>query len=235
MTTFPSGTSRTAPDSDAQTGPGCVRIRLATPGDVDAVISLILLIDLHQSDEGLREVMAAVRDMITQQATSMLPTGHLGPDWNLSHGYNHVLIAEHEGHPAGVVRCGPVPWIARHSEIRRVPFLAGRLMRRISAIGELAVLPELRGQGIARALVSRAEQDYRQAGFRAMSLRHDRDLTRFYTGLGYASASRLTLDVPALGRVHCIDRGWRHAVKPLMPPASVRDIHGVPVLTGMVD
>ncbi|MFF2620111.1 GNAT family N-acetyltransferase [Kitasatospora sp. NPDC058046] len=235
MTTFPSSDSRTATDSGPQTGPGCVRIRTATPNDVDTVTGLILLIDLHQNDEGLREVTAWLRDLMTQQATSMLSIEHLDPHWNLSHGYNHVLIAEHEGHPAGVIRCGPAPWIANHAEIQRVPFLAGRLMTRIGTIGELAVLPELRGRGIARALVSHAEQDHRQAGFRAMSLRHERDLTRFYTGLGYASASRLTLDVPALGRVHCVSRGWRHAIKPLTPPASVHDVHGDPVLTGMVD
>lgn len=147
VTAFLSGNSRTACDPESPARSGSVQIRPGTPDDADAVVRLVLLIDLHQSDEALQQVVAAVREMITHQATSMLPTGHLGPDGSLSHGYNHVLIAEHEGHPVGVIRCGPAHWMAKHAEIRRVPFLAGRLMRRISAIGELAVLPAFRGRG----------------------------------------------------------------------------------------
>ncbi|MER7671279.1 GNAT family N-acetyltransferase [Kitasatospora sp. NPDC096128] len=213
-----------------------LRIRPATPADADTVIDLMSHIDLHQRAEDLSQIFDTIRLLITTQTTDLAGRdAELGSGWRLSHGINHALIAEYDGNSVGMVRCGPSPWLTENPQFKAIYGMRRALTAKLSSIGELAVMPAYRKRGIASALLLQAEDDYRASGYRALTLQHDRSLTSFYTKLGYASASRLTLELPALGRVPRINRGWRQAVKALVNEASVVIVYGDPVLTGLLD
>lgn len=198
------------------------RIRTAQATDTDAIVELASLVDLHRPADELPTAFTPMRHALAED------TG--GP---MSHGLNHFLIAEDpHGTPVGAICCGPAHWTREHP---RIPgFLRRPIARRISTVHNLTVHPDHRHRGIARALLHQAEHDFRQADYAALTLRHDRSLESFYRRLGYTSAPRLTMDLPPLGRITQIDRGWRHAVKPLTPAASLRTVHGTPVLTGIL-
>ncbi|MEV6212919.1 GNAT family N-acetyltransferase [Kitasatospora sp. NPDC051914] len=208
------------------TAPPCpaALIRPATPADADTLMALVLLVDLHRPAEETTAVHAEMHRAFTTDI----------PGGPLSQGLNHALIAESpDGTPLGAVCCGPAHWNQDNPQIPRG--LRGPVMRRISTVHTLAVFPEHRGSGIARALLHRAEHDFRTAGFAALTLRHDRSLESFYRRLGYTSAPRLTLELPGtLGLVTQINRGWRHAIKPIANNAALRLVHGNPVLTGVL-
>ncbi|MEV6212307.1 GNAT family N-acetyltransferase [Kitasatospora sp. NPDC051914] len=132
----------------------------------------------------------------------------------------------------GVARCGPTGWMVTGTEI---PDLLRRpILRRINYVGELAVAPDHRNRGIARALLHQTEHDMCQAGYGALVLGHDRHLTRFYQRLGYTSARRLALDLAPWGHHVRSNRRWWHTVKPLAPEVSLRTVYGSPVLTGLL-
>ncbi|MEU9134043.1 GNAT family N-acetyltransferase [Kitasatospora sp. NPDC048540] len=202
-----------------------VQLRAATLADFEAITDLIGHIDLKRRTDDIGPIFELIR---TALATGQ---GGTGP---FTHGSLHFVVAEHADHSGaiGLVRCGVASWTASLA----VPSpIRNRLYSRIGNIQELAVAPEHRGRGIAHALLHRAEADHRAAGYDAIVLRHQREQTSFYTQAGYTSGSRLTLLLPGgLGRVSVPGAGWRWAVKPLVPPVSVVDIHGSPALTGLL-
>ncbi|MFD9067552.1 GNAT family N-acetyltransferase [Kitasatospora purpeofusca] len=202
-----------------------MRLRPATPGDFDAVADLARLIDLRRSAEDLAPSLEVVRETLATGA------GDEGP---FSHGPLHYVLAEFpdNGRPVGLARCGPGRWTV---ELDLPTFIRNKLYPRIGNVHELVVVPEYRGRGIARALLERVEEDHRRAGYDALVLRHHREQTSFYTHLGYTSGSRLVLELPdRLGRASVRGQGWRWAAKPLAPQVEVTDVHGSPVLTGLL-
>ncbi|MFD9068427.1 GNAT family N-acetyltransferase [Kitasatospora purpeofusca] len=202
-----------------------LRLRPATPGDFDAVADLVRMIDLRRSADDLAPVLEIMQEMLT--------TGS-GDDGPFSHGSLHFLLAElpDSAGPVGLARCGPSRWTL---ELDIPAFVRNRLYPRVGNVHELVVVPEHRGRGIARALLARVEEDHRRAGYDALVLRHDRGQTSLYTHLGYTSGSRLVLELPdALGRASVRKKGWRWAAKPLAPQVRVTDVHGSPVLTGLL-
>ncbi|MEU5958258.1 GNAT family N-acetyltransferase [Streptomyces sp. NPDC047525] len=198
------------------------RIRTATAADADAVVELVSLVDLHLRADEAATALATMRYALT--ATD---------DGPLSHQNNHFLLAETSGGiPVGVVVCGPPYWIARPG--RMSGLVRRRLVHRLSCVHNLAVRPEHRGHGIARALLRETEAAFRNAGYAALTLRHDRDLSAFYQRLGYTSATRLSLMLPPLGLITLTDQGWKHAFKLLSPDASAANVQGLPTICGLL-
>ncbi|MEU5417868.1 GNAT family N-acetyltransferase [Streptomyces sp. NPDC020667] len=198
-----------------------LRIRTATAADGDTVVGLASLVDLHLPAEEVPGALAPMRHALTD---------FNGP---LSHGRNHFLLAEDSGGRAvGVIVCGPPNWMARPG---RAPGLVRRrLVSRLSTVHALAVRPEHRGRGIARDLLQQAEETFRSAGYAALTLRHERELTAFYQRLGYTSSNRLSLMLPSVGLLSLSDRPWKHAFKLLAPEVSVTTVQGLPTITGVL-
>lgn len=199
-----------------------IRIRTATLSDGDTVVELASLVDLHLPSEAVFAALAPMRSALT--ATD---------DGPLSHQKNHFLIAEdHKGYPVGAIVCGPPNWIAKPG---RAPGLVRRrLVHRLSTVHVLAVRPDRRGRGIGRALLQQAEATFQDAGYAALTLRHEHQLTRFYERLGYTSSSRLSLTLPTGELLTLVDRGWKHAFKMLSPSVSATTVQGLPTLTGVL-
>ncbi|WP_231650463.1 GNAT family N-acetyltransferase, partial [Streptomyces clavuligerus] len=199
-----------------------IRIRTATPEDGDTLVEMISLVDLHLRPEDVPGALEPMRHALTDS-----------DDGPLSHRRNHLLIAEtSEGMPVGAITCGPAMWM---SDRRRVPAITHRrLVSRVSTVHGLAVIPSHRNQGIARALLHRAEEAFRNAGYAALTLRHDRHLTQFYGRLGYTSHNRLSLIGPTGDLFSITDRGWKNAFKLLSPAASVTTVQGMPTITGVL-
>ncbi|XIG72672.1 N-acetyltransferase (plasmid) [Streptomyces sp. SGAir0957] len=199
-----------------------IRIRTATSADGDTIVELASLVDLHVPSEAVPAALAPMRFALT--------TTDNGP---LSHRENHFLIAEdREGRPVGAIVCGPPNWIAKPG---RAPGLVRRrLVHRLSTVHALAVRPDHRGRGIGRALLQQAEKTFHDAGYTALTLRHERELTRFYERLGYTSSSRLSLALPTGELLTLVDRGWKHAFKALSSSASTTTVQGLPTLTGVL-
>ncbi|MFD8727793.1 GNAT family N-acetyltransferase [Streptomyces sp. NPDC059611] len=196
-----------------------IRIRTATPEDGDVLVELIALVDLHLRAEEVPGALDSMRDALTDSR---------GP---LSHGRNHFLIAENkEGAPVGAISCGHAKWMSDPNRSPKV--MHRRIVERISTVHGLAVVPAHRHQGIARSLLQHAEQTFREAGYTALTLRHDRDLTKFYGRLGYTSHNRLSMKLPTGELLSLVERGWKHAFKVLTPTATITTIQGMPTITG---
>jgi GNAT superfamily N-acetyltransferase len=199
-----------------------IRIRTATPDDGDTVVELASLVDLHLPTEAVPTALTPMRFALT--ATD---------DGPLSHQDNHFLIAEdNDGFPLRTIVCGPPNWIAKPG--RASGLVRRRLLRRISTVHILAVRPEHRRHGVARDLLQQAEETFRGAGYAALTLRHDRELTAFYRHLGYTSVNRLSLMLPPQELFTLNDRPWKHAFKVLSADASVITVQGLPTITGVL-
>ncbi|MFE9121329.1 GNAT family N-acetyltransferase [Streptomyces sp. NPDC007172] len=197
-----------------------IHVRTATREDGDSLVALISLVDLQLRAEDVPGALVPMRHALT-----------ISDDGPLSHRRNHFLIAENgEGIPVGAIACGPPKWMFDRnlspSTLQHV------MVERISTVHGLAVLPALRHQGIARTLLHHAEETFRGAGFTVLTLRHHRDLTRFYGRLGYTSHNRLSLTLPSGELLSLLDRGWKHAFKILSPTATITTVQGMPTITG---
>ncbi|MFI6689503.1 GNAT family N-acetyltransferase [Streptomyces sp. NPDC050485] len=197
-----------------------IRVRTATHADGDTLVELISLVDLQLRAEELPGALDPMRHALTDSDE--------GP---LSHRRNHFLIAENsDGVPVGAITCGPAKWMSNPS--RSPTIMRRRIAERVSTVHGLAVVPAYRNRGIARALLHHAEETFRDAGYTALTLRHDRSLTKFYGRLGYTSHNRLSLTLPTGELLSLVDRGWKHAFKILSPTASITTVQGMPTITG---
>ncbi|WP_319665272.1 GNAT family N-acetyltransferase [Streptomyces sp. MI02-7b] len=155
------------------------------------------------------------------------------PNAPLSHGGNHVLVAEAtDGTPVGVAHCGPAGWMFDDDCIK--PFMRRKVLERVASVNHIAVHPGHRGRGIATILLARIEHDFRAAGYTALTLRHDRNLTGFYQAAGYVSGSTMALHLPPVGLVTESSREWRYAMKPLTEQGSFITVRGIRALTGVL-
>src|SRR5690606_37938591 len=150
-----------------------------------------------------------------------------------SHGLNHFLFAETtDGTPVGAIHVGPAQWMLNPqipARIRRT------LIDRVSNIDTIAVHPDHRRQGIATRILARVETDFRNAGYRALTLRHEHDKKRFFTAHGYTSLPRLAVDLPPAGLFTDHDPAWKYAVKPLDDTATFTTQRGYTTLTGLLN
>lgn len=196
-----------------------IRVRTATQADGDTLVELISLVDLQLRAEELPGALDPMRHALTDS-----------DDGPLSHRRNHFLIAENsEGVPVGAIACGTAKWMSSN---RSPAIMRRRITERISTVHGLAVIPAYRHRGIARTLLQHAEETFRGAGYRALTLRHERSLTKFYSQLGYTSHNRLSLTLPTGELLSLVDRGWKHAFKVLSPTASIITVQGMPTITG---
>ncbi|MGW7197340.1 GNAT family N-acetyltransferase [Streptomyces chryseus] len=205
----------TTPASDAG-----IRIRTANSADGELLVELISLVDLQLRAEDVSAALAPMRHALFDT-----------DDGPLSNRRNHFLIAEkRDGFPVGAITCGPAKWIFESNRAPKI--MRHKLVRRIATVHGLSVRPEYRRQGIARALLHQAEETFRAAGYTALTLRHERNLTSFYQRLGYTSCNRLSLTLPTGELLSLTDRGWKHAFKIVSPAASIITVQGLPTITG---
>ncbi|MFE5406815.1 GNAT family N-acetyltransferase [Streptomyces sp. NPDC056580] len=138
--------------------------------------------------------------------------------------------------PVGAVFASFPDWAHEHPLTRDNPALSELISRTVILIYGLAVTPHRRRQGIARTLLTAAEEKARSTGYRMATLIHKPELAPFYKRLGYTSAHHVTIPMPhaALGLNQ--PPAYMTAVKALHPGVQVRTVPGAPgpVVTGLL-
>ncbi|MEU5036082.1 GNAT family N-acetyltransferase [Streptomyces rubiginosohelvolus] len=138
--------------------------------------------------------------------------------------------------PIGALFASYPDWAATHPLAQANPHLTDILSRRALLVYGLAVDPQHRRQGIARALLAETENRSRALGYRMITLIHTPDLTAFYQNLGYTTARNVTIAMPdaAMGLTQPLP--YMTAVKPLVPSVRVRHMPGAPgpVVSGLL-
>ncbi|WP_326581632.1 GNAT family N-acetyltransferase (plasmid) [Actinacidiphila glaucinigra] len=188
--------------------PTTVRIEPARPGDARDYFRLLLT---ALPDEPLP----------TPEALLSLP-----PE-QFTHGPALCLVARdtRTGKVVGALIGGVPVWIDENpltNQFTLPGVLLGALMAdRIAGIHAIGVDPDHRKQGIGRALITTAEQHFRDAGFKLSTLNHTPDLTRFYSRLGYHSSPQLIILVPGDHLFGEQAPGYLMAAKPIAPRVEV--------------
>lgn len=194
-----------------------VVVRDARPEDADALIALLGYIEGFD-DEGAR---------IVREGLEARPCPQHAADVTAL-----VAVDDADG-PIGVLMCGAPVWMLDGSD---APPHWRELMRRIAQISAVAVDPEHRRRGVGRALVERAEHEFRTSGRRLVTLLHAPDIAPFYDALGYTVQSHF---VAFLGDVLYREdfHDMRLAFKPLDPRARQTTVLGLPVpmITGILE
>ncbi|MET7276197.1 GNAT family N-acetyltransferase [Streptomyces flaveolus] len=199
-----------------------IEFRPVHADEIDTFFDLIQLIDLHMPTDKL----PALKNTIN----TALNIHDGGP---FSHGINHFLFATlPDGTPIASVHVGPARWMLN-------PLIPARIRRtlidRASNIDTIAVHPAYRGHGIGSRLLTHIENDFRNAGHRALTLRHEQASKRFFTTHGYTSLPRLAVDLAPAGLFTDHDPAWKYAIKPLTPTAHFTRQRGYTTLTGFLD
>ncbi|MFI9018729.1 GNAT family N-acetyltransferase [Streptomyces griseus] len=130
--------------------------------------------------------------------------------------------------PVGALFASYPDWAAQHPLVQQRPHLTEILNRRALLVYGLAVAPQHRRKGIARALLAETEQRSRAVGYRMITLLHTPDLAPFYQHLGYTTARHITIAMPgsAMGLTQPLP--YMTAVKPLVPTVRVRHLPNAP-------
>lgn len=138
--------------------------------------------------------------------------------------------------PIGALFASFPDWAVEHPLAQRAPYLTETLSRRVLLVYGVAVAPQHRRQGIARALLAETENRARAVGYRMITLLHTPDLAPFYQHLGYITAHNVTIAMPdaAMGLTQPLP--YMTAVKPLVPSVRVRHLPGAPgpVVSGLL-
>lgn len=150
-----------------------VVVRDVRPEDADAIIELLGYIEGFDDlgDEGARSVREGlgVRSCPRHADVTVL-----------------VAVDDADG-PIGVLMGGAPVWMFDGPD-NAPPHWRG-LTRRIAHISALAVDPEHRRAGVGRALIERAEHEFRTSGRRLVTLLHAPDFAPYYDALGYTGQS----------------------------------------------
>jgi len=138
--------------------------------------------------------------------------------------------------PVGAVFASFPDWTSEHPLVQGEPDLSALLSRTALCIYGLATHPRGRGQGIARALLTEAEDRARRNGYRLATLLHTPELACFYRRLGYATAQHVTIALPHAAMGLTQRPPYMTAVKPLHPDVRVREMPGAPgpVVAGLL-
>ncbi|MFD6471508.1 GNAT family N-acetyltransferase [Streptomyces goshikiensis] len=210
--------SRTAPVSR----PRPARIDIAPPDPADHAAYLALL--ALALDRGLP---AEVADIL-----ALTPFQH-----PFTHGPALCLTARtrRTTTPAGAVFAAVPEWAYTHPRCRANPRLSALLAETNIGIYALAVAPEHRHLGMARALLAKTETIARSARYRMASLIHEPELSDFYQSLGYISAHHIVIPTPDGAMALTQPRPMMTAVKPLHPSVRIQTVPGPRTLvTGLV-
>ncbi|MFZ3491784.1 GNAT family N-acetyltransferase [Streptomyces sp. 5.8] len=196
------------------------RFRDAGHRDLDAFMTLI-----RQADPDDPSPFNSARFMLGME--------HEPP---LSHNLNLCLIAEDQrGKPVGALLAGPPDWVVEHPGLLGSPMTLA-LVQRITMIQGVAVDPKYRGRGIGSALIRRAEQRYRHAGWGLSMLIHAPVLEPFYRQLGYVSDPGLLMYLPAHPLIGQDFLNMRTALKPLATEVRLANVlfAPCPVISGLL-
>ncbi|MFF7115458.1 GNAT family N-acetyltransferase [Streptomyces albogriseolus] len=202
--------------------PANITIRPVRSEELDVYFDLTTLVDLHVPVERLPALKAHIGEALA---------GSGGP---FSHGLNHFLFAETtDGTPIAAIHVGPAHWMFDEP---MYPGTRRRLLHRVSNVDTIAVRLDHRRQGIGTRLLHHVAEEFRQAGYRALTLRHEQPAKRFFASCGYTSLSRLAVDLPAPARlITSNDPGRKYAVLLLDDTVSFTTQRGFTTLTGLLD
>jgi GNAT superfamily N-acetyltransferase len=196
-------------------------IRAACAADTAAFMSVIALADPDDTDP-------------FGQARAILASRSEPP---LSHPGRHLcLLAETpDGTVTGALLAGIPRWLLEHPGIDS-PSLQDRLIARLGMIHAVAVHPDHRNTGIARALIQHAEARFTQAGYGLMTLNHDPSLDEFYRSLSYTVGDQLLVHLPGDRLIGMSTDDTRMSAKALRVPVRLADVPGAPaqVITGLL-
>lgn len=137
--------------------------------------------------------------------------------------------------PAGAVFAALPEWAYRHPLSQANSRLSNLLAVTTINVYGLAVAPEHRHQGIARALLTETETLARSTRHLLATLIHKPELADFYQHMGYTSAHHVTILTPygAMGLTQ--PHPMMTAVKPLHPDVRIQAVPDAPgpVVTGL--
>ncbi|WP_327309701.1 GNAT family N-acetyltransferase (plasmid) [Streptomyces sp. NBC_01298] len=138
--------------------------------------------------------------------------------------------------PAGAVFAAVPEWAYEHPISQANAALASFLAATSIGIYGLAVAPEHRHLGMARALLAKTETLARSTRYRLASLIHKPELADFYQRLGYTSAHHIVIPTPDGAMALTQPRPMMTAVKPLHPSVRIQTVPGAPgpVVAGLV-
>ncbi|MGZ2361466.1 GNAT family N-acetyltransferase [Streptomyces sp. 372A] len=197
-----------------------ITIRPTRADELDTFFDLTLLVDLRVPADRLPALKNSFGAALRAEN---------GP---FSHGFHHFLLAETcDNTPVAAVHVGPALWMCN----AQIPARVRRtLHERVSNIDTIAVHPDYRRQGIAARLLARVESDFRRAGYKALTLRHEHNKRHFFAAHGFTTLPRLVVDLPPIGLLKQQDLGWKHAVKPLDPTVTFTSQRGLTVVSGLM-
>jgi len=159
---------------------GAVRIRLATPRDTDALVSLWLgLVEHHRRLDPEYPLLPGLREQLRREIERGIRVESC-----------EISLAEVEGRACG--------FLFAELEGGRDALATGA---DTAWIHELFVVEEARGRGVGRALVARADRFFQFHGGPRTAVRVEsanRDALAFWNHLGFAERARV-LERPALG------------------------------------
>lgn len=193
------------------------RIRDAEPRDTELFMEVVALADPDDPAP-----FAAARDVLE------MPSPLRG---------QHTLAltaATRGGAVAGVLLAGVPRWVYEHPWLGAAG-LVPSLARRLCMVHAVAVRAEYRGGGIGRALIRRAEDRFRRAGWGVMTLDHQAELDGYYSAFGYVPNDAIIVSAPGKLLMMSVDR-TRTSVKPLDPSVRLVDVANlpVPVIAGLL-
>jgi len=138
--------------------------------------------------------------------------------------------------PVGALFASFPDWAHEHPVTHDDPELSELLRRTAILIYGLAVTPRRRRQGIARALLTEAENQARNTGYRLATLLHKSELAPFYQRLGYTTAHHVTIAMPHAAMGLTQHPPFMTAVKALHPDVHIRTVSDAPgpVVTGLL-
>ncbi|MGW4440766.1 hypothetical protein ACWELO_34425 [Streptomyces sp. NPDC004596] len=161
-----------------------ITLRPARADELDTYFALTLLVDLHLAADHLHALKGTIGQALEDER---------GP---FSHGFNHFLFAvtptappPAPSTPAGPDGC----WSGRS------PPTSGALSSSGSPTSTPSLSTPTTAVKASRPALARVETDFRNAGYRALTLRHEPDGKRFFTSPGYTSLPRLAMHLPSFG------------------------------------
>ncbi|OPC76861.1 hypothetical protein B4N89_46170 [Embleya scabrispora] len=193
-------------------------MRKAHPTDVNQFMTLIALADPDHPDP-------------YGEAREFVLTRHGAP--LEGEGLLALVAVDETGKLVGALLAGIPKWVFTHVGIPtqfEIP-----LSRRVANVHGVAVHPEYRYKGVGRSLIRQAEEEFKAAGWRVMTLEHPAHLDDYYARLGYTNHNAIVVNLPSsLISVRIDDT--RVSARSLHPRARLASVFGIPgpVINGLL-